>query len=245
VGKVSTCYSRTVGVADRLAGEMGERVLFVHDVHSVIGEREFEFEDAVRDGYASAIADDDTRLLWYLYATHGAGDAYHTVIVTAVRDGAAWERLVQRLRYGDLSEWATQVDAMTYASYSSLLVSTDWSPLSDLDLDAIPAGPADTDVVAFREDTLEGPAIDTALAPGHVEGGSDDILSCVAAFRPALLAGGMARVLYRVAPPERWAPAFGADTGWADWSGSLTPTLPDGVHASSRYLRNVSWSPMS
>ena len=42
-------------------------MLFVHDVHAVMGERELDFEDSVRAEYAPAVgADDDSRLLWYL-----------------------------------------------------------------------------------------------------------------------------------------------------------------------------------
>ena len=58
-------------------------MLFVHDVHAVMGERELEFEDALRDAYAATVADDDTRLLWYFNSTHGAGEAYKVVTITA------------------------------------------------------------------------------------------------------------------------------------------------------------------
>ena len=220
-------------------------MLFVHDVHVVMGDHEFEFEDAVRQEYAPAIADDDTRLLWYLYATHGSGDAYHAVTITALRDGAAWDRLVERLRYGDLSDWSTRVAALRYSSSSSLLVSTDWSPLADLDLAEVPAGPTDHQVALYREDTLVGPGIQSTLAAAAQPGRHDDILSVTAAFRPALGVDGVAQVLYRVAADERWETAFGTDTGWHDWSGSLTPTVPDGVHGSGRSLRTTSWSPLA
>jgi hypothetical protein len=218
-------------------------VLLVHDVHALIGEREFDFEDAVRDTYVSAVADEDTRFLWYLSSTHGSGDAYFVVTVTAVRDGAAWERLVQRLRYGDLADWSTKVEAMRYGSTSSLLVPTEWSPLS-LDLAAIPVEPSDRPVALLREDTLDGADVDAAVAAPRIEPGADDVLTCVAAFRPALATGGMVRVLYHVADPDRFTPVFGADTGWRDWPGSLTPTLPDGVQRSSRFLRTPPWGVM-
>ena len=92
-------------------------MLFVHDVHAVMGERELEFEDSVRGEYAPLVAtDDDSRLLWYLNSTHGAGEAYKVVTLTAVRDGAAWERLVERLRRGDLSAWNSRAEAMRYTA---------------------------------------------------------------------------------------------------------------------------------
>ena len=95
-------------------------MLFLHDVHAAIGEHEIELDEAVRDVYAPTIADDDARLAWYLYSTHGAGEAYIVNVITALRDGAAWERLARRLRYGDLAEWLLQVDTLTYWSQSTL-----------------------------------------------------------------------------------------------------------------------------
>ena len=218
-------------------------MLFLHDVHAAIGEREIDLDDAVRDVYAPAVADDDTRLLWYLYATHGAGDGYYVVTITALRDGAAWERLSRRLRYGDLADWCVGVDALTYSSHSTLLVSTDWSPLADLDLDSVPTQPVERDVRVFREDTLEGVGIDAALSPPQPADG--DVLTCVAGFRPLFAPEGTVRVLYRGAGPDALEAAFADDAGWGDWSGSLTPTLPDGVHGSTRMLRNVPWSPLA
>ena len=50
-------------------------MLFLRDEFAAMGEREIDLDDAIRDVYAPAIADDDARLLWYLYSTHGAGDA--------------------------------------------------------------------------------------------------------------------------------------------------------------------------
>ncbi len=220
-------------------------VLFLHDVHAVIGEQEFAFEDAVREQYAPAVAQDGARLLWYLHATHGAGEAYKIVTITAVPDGATWERLVHRLRRGDLADWSARVDAMRYGSTSSLLVQTGWSPLGPLDLDAVPAttGP-EREVAVLREDTVRGAEPAVALAPPGASG-AQDVLSCVAAFEPALGADGSLRILYRVAQWERWTAAFGADHGWGDWSGSLTPALPEGTQVTSRMLRTTPWSPLA
>jgi hypothetical protein len=217
--------------------------LFLHEVHAAIGEREIDLDDAVRDVYAPRVADDDTRLLWYLYATHGAGDGYHIVMITALRDGAAWERLSRRLRYGDLADWFVQLDTLTYSTHSTLLVSTDWSPIADLDLDSVPTDLPDAEVRVFREDTLEGADVESAIT--HPQQQEGDVLSCIAAFRPMFAPEGSVRVLYRVGAPEVLDAAFATDSGWGDWSGSLTPTLPAGVHGSSRMLRNVPWSPLA
>ena len=68
-------------------------MLFVHEVHQVVGRKEDEFEAAFRDGWMPMLAkDDDARLLWYMNHAHGSGVSYNVVTITAVRDGAAWER---------------------------------------------------------------------------------------------------------------------------------------------------------
>ena len=217
-------------------------MLFLRDEYAAMGEREIDLDDAIRDVYAPTIADDGARLAWYLYSTHGAGDAYYTIVITALRDGAAWERLSRRLRYGDLKDWSTELDSMTYASNSSLMVSTDWSPLAGLDFDAFPVEPVEHDVSLFREDTVEGVAFDASFA---VPAGSGDaILTCLAGFSP-LMGDEPVRILYGVAPVDELEPALADDSGWTDWSGSLVPTLPAGARRSSRMLRDVSWSPMA
>ena len=218
-------------------------MLFLHDVHAAIGEHEIELDEAVRDVYAPTIADDDTRLAWYLCSTHGAGDAYFVIMITALKDGSAWERLSRRLRYGDLADWLVQVDSLTYSSHSTLMVPTKWSPTADLDLDALPVGTSEHEVRVFREDTLEGPGIEDAVSPA--DGSPGDVLTCVAGFRPFFSPGGMVRLLYRVAGPELLEPALGTDQSWDDWTGSLTPALPSGAHGTSRMLRNVPWSPLA
>ena len=221
-------------------------MLFVHDVHAAIGAHEIDLDEAVRDVYAPTIADDDARLAWYLYSTHGAGDAYIVTVITALRDGAAWERLSRRLRYGDLADWLLDVDRFTYWSQSTLLVSTDWSPAAEIDFESLPVGTAEHDVRVYREDTLVGPGIEGALS--EPKGAEGDVLECVGGFRPFFAPAGEApevTVLYRVASADALEGAFATDTEWGDWSGSLTPTLPDGAHGTTRMLRNVPWSPLA
>ena len=80
-------------------------MLFVHETHHVVGSREDEFEAAWREGWMPLLGEgDDARLLWYCHHAHGSGPAYHVVSVTAVRDGAAWERLARRLADGATHE---------------------------------------------------------------------------------------------------------------------------------------------
>jgi hypothetical protein len=220
-------------------------MLFIHDVHEVIGEREYDFEDAVRDVYAPAVSEDGARLLWYLHSVHGAAPAYTIVTVTAVRDGATWHRLVQRMTGGDLADWRENVDAMRYGCTSSLLVQTDWSPLGPVDLNSINARELDERAtIVFREDTLTGDGA-TGLVSSIEPSDPKDLLQCVAAFRPALAPDGRLVVLYRAPSEERWIDAFGSDPGERDWSGSVLPERPNGIAASSLVLRTSHWSPLT
>ncbi len=86
-------------------------MLFIHELHKVRGRFEDDFETAFREGWMPMLAaGDDARLLWYTNQAHGSGPAYTVITVTAVRDGAAWERLTKRVQKGDLQEWMRNVD---------------------------------------------------------------------------------------------------------------------------------------
>ncbi len=109
-GRACCCAPRA-GRPHPLAG--GGLMLFVHETHEVVGLKEDEFETLFRTGWMPMLAEgDDARLLWYMNHAHGSGPAYNVVTITGVRDGAAWERLDERIRTGDLREWMQSVDAL-------------------------------------------------------------------------------------------------------------------------------------
>ena len=65
-------------------------MLIVHEVHSVDGRREDDFDALWRDEWIPALgAGDDSRVLHYLRHTHGTGVSYRVVTLTAFADGAA------------------------------------------------------------------------------------------------------------------------------------------------------------
>ena len=67
-------------------------MLFVHEVHTVVGKRADQFEDAYRHGWMPILAEgSDARLLWYFDHAHGSGPAYRVVTVTG---GGGRRRLV-------------------------------------------------------------------------------------------------------------------------------------------------------
>jgi hypothetical protein len=129
-------------------------MLFVHEIHRVMGLHEDDFEREYREGWMPSLAqDDDARLLYFARHAHGTGRAYNMITITAVRDGAAWQRLTDRLRTGDLRSWAAHVDTMRHAVTSKVLMPVDWSPLQDVDLQNVPTAGDEHDATLFMEDT--------------------------------------------------------------------------------------------
>src|SRR5277367_5818211 len=105
-------------------------MLYMHEVHTVKGTRESDFEGAYRKGWMEALAEGgDARLLWFLRQAHGTGLAYTFVTITAVKDAAAWGVLAERVRSGDLKAWSADVDSMRHSTRAKLLVPVPWSPL--------------------------------------------------------------------------------------------------------------------
>jgi hypothetical protein len=130
-------------------------VLYLHVTHRLAGVRADDFAGAYRDVYVPALAsDDDARLLWFLHHAHGTGPSYTVVTVTAVRDGAAWDRLARRTGEGDLREWARDVEAMRVDVDAKVLAPVAWSALQDVDLAAIPTNGTEHEPGLYMEDTV-------------------------------------------------------------------------------------------
>ncbi len=130
--------------------------IYLHETHRVVGAHEDDFEAAYRDpgGWMDVLGrDGDARLVWYLNHAHGSGPSYRVVTITALADGAAWERLARRVHDGDLRDWAHRVDQSRREVSAKLLLAVDWSPIDELDLGSISAAPADHEPTLFMEDT--------------------------------------------------------------------------------------------
>jgi hypothetical protein len=129
--------------------------LYLHEAHSVRGASEEAFEAHYRDKWMPELAaGDDARLLWYCHQAHGTGPAYRIITITAVRDGAAYGRLVERVATGDLRSWARDLDGMQHDSTGKVLVGLPWSPLGQVDLAAVPVDPkAGHELSLYMEDT--------------------------------------------------------------------------------------------
>jgi len=233
-------------------------VLFVHEVHAVAGRHEDAFEARFRDEWSPALAaDDDARVCHFLHLAHGSGPSYRVITVTAVADGAAWGRLVDRILQGDLAPLASGLDEYRHDVTAKVLAPLPWSRLQTLDLDDVPLQ-GDHDPVLFMEDTvwpLEG-QLETYVerSGAHYadwmdtgEQAETSLLAVEAAFRTVWGAGTrreivlwqrvtkprwMSGLLIAEVPPELKAPGTWMHDGLAvrdQWE--------------SRILRSARWSP--
>lgn len=235
-------------------------MLFVHEVHRVAGAREAEFESAIRDGWMPALArDDDARLLYFLHHAHGSGRAYVVVTITALRDGAAYARLVERVQTGDLREWAAAIDRNRHAVQGKVLAQVPWSPMHELDLAAVPTDGGDRPLSLFMEDTAwpHEAMLDDYLtaahdhyAPSLAEGrhGGRALLELQAVFQTAWGAGRRREVVLwqKVIEPARIAGLLTTEIpaehrGPGTWMHDALRVRDDWE---SRLLRTSSWSPL-
>src|SRR2546425_12739422 len=76
---------------------MAGAMVYVHEVHDLVGGKVDEFADAYRRQWRPLLEDSGgARLLWFWHVAHGTGQSYQAVSVTAVRDWATWGALVAR-----------------------------------------------------------------------------------------------------------------------------------------------------
>jgi hypothetical protein len=231
-------------------------MLFMHEVHTVRGRAEDQFEAAFRDGWMATLgAGDEARLLWYANHAHGTGPAYTVVTVTAGRDGAAWERLARRIQRGDLRQWMRDLDALRHDVAAKLLVALPWSPLQDVPLSEIPTDGREHELSLYMEDTMwpyEDTFIEYIDRCGEVYSksleSSESMLDIQAGFQPAL--GSHLRrevvLMQRIRQPEALLnllrneiPArYRAPGTW------MYEALDLRDQWTSRLLRTSSWSPL-
>lgn len=129
-------------------------MLFLHEVHKVVGAKEEEFEQAYRKGWMPMLAKgDDARLLWYANHAMGSGASYIVVTITGIKDGAAWERMASRVQKGDLREWVNDVDQLRYDVTGKILLPVYWSKIQEVDFKTVPTDGREHELSLFMEDT--------------------------------------------------------------------------------------------
>jgi hypothetical protein len=129
-------------------------MLFLHETHRVIGEKEDAFEATMRDGWMKLLAEgDDGRLLWYFNHAMGTGVSYNVITITAIRDGAAWERVARAVQKGALTDWAHQADQFRYDVVGKVMIPSYWSPMQEVDFTAVPTDGTEHELSLFMHDT--------------------------------------------------------------------------------------------
>jgi hypothetical protein len=231
-------------------------VLFVEETHACVGSRVDEIEALYRDGWMPELGrTDDARLLWFCHLAHGSSLSYRIVTITAVRDGAAWERLASSVGEGALRDWARQVDECRHEVRSRIWVELDCSPLRP-DLSLIPTTPTDATPALYMQDTMwprRGRTDEYVAALGSVYlpmlDRPEAQLSVEGAFRTVPGGGSSPQVvlMQRVRDLDRLTrllaeeppPGMDAPGSW------MHEALTYRERWRSRLLRTASWSPVS
>lgn len=235
-------------------------MLFLHETHQVIGRREDEFEAAFREGWLPALAKgDEARLLYFLHHAHGTGVSYNVITITALRDGAAWQALLDRVHHGDLGAWAEDVDRLRHDVSAKILVPLPWSPLQTLDLTEIPGRPEEREPALFMEDTvwpyqgrlesyIEKAGSHYAVEMGRRAESGRALLEVQASFRTAFGSGTRREVVLwqRVVHPRGLVPLLTREVPEeyrrpGTW---MHDALEVRDRWQSRLLRTAAWSPL-
>jgi hypothetical protein len=197
---------------------------------------------------------DDARLLWYADHAQGSGTSYTVVTITAIQDGAAWERLALRVQKGDLQKWMRGLDDLRHDVESKLLVPLPWSPL-DVSFEEVPVDGREHELSLYMEDTMrpyEDKFEEYIDRSGEVYAKSlerpSSMLTIQAAFQPAF--GSHLRrevnLMQRIDRTESLLellrthipPAYRAPGTW------MHDALDLRDQWSSRLLRTSAWSPL-
>ena len=117
---------------------MAGAMIFVHEVHEVLGGKMEEFGDAVRACWRPLVeAGGQARLLWFWELAHGTGASYQAVSITVVRDWASWGDLVARGASDPRrKDWQRRVWTLRREVSAKVLLPASWSPLGEVDLAA-------------------------------------------------------------------------------------------------------------
>ena len=106
-------------------------MIYVHEVHEVLGGKMEEFGEAVRTLWRPLLEErGDARLLWFWELAHGTGPSYQAVSITAVRDWATWGACLERTATDSrFRDWQRRVWTLRREVTAKILLPTSWSPL--------------------------------------------------------------------------------------------------------------------
>ena len=241
-------------------------MLFVHETHRVAGKQEARFEDLYREWAALLAKGDDARLAWFMHQAHGTGNAYVFVTVTAVADSAALDDLNARRRAGgDLHALTAEIDSLRHGSVAKVLEPAPFSPLTEVDLSALPAvgacESADGSLPLFMEDTAwphpgrfddylakAGTLYLETLRAANERMGGKGLLELVAAFIPRYGSGVHREIVLwqRVNNQAGLLPLFNREVpdAYKQPGSWMIDALEVRDQWESRLLRVSGWSPL-
>ena len=235
--------------------------LWLREMHEVRGREEDGFEEALRTRWAPALArEGEAALLYFAKQAHGAGPSYRVVTITALRDAAAWPRLAERVDRGDLKPEAELLDGLRHDVSAKLLVPLPWSPLQEIDIEAVPgsdaarheAGLFMEDTVWPREDQLERYV---ELSGAHyleemrrnAESERGSLLTVQAGFRTAYGAGLRREIVLwqKITEPRGLRPLLSSEVParYKQPGSWMRDALELRDRWESRLLRTSDWSP--
>jgi hypothetical protein len=146
-------------------------MLFLHEVHRLVGERSRRFEELMREELRPTLQKDGRgRLLWYFHQAHGTGRSYTVVTITAFTDAAAWHDVARRMQQGDLQALVAELDRSRHDVTGKLLLPTPWSPMQEVDFARVDRAPEEHEASLYMEDTgwpFEGMLDDYSRALGE------------------------------------------------------------------------------
>ena len=235
-------------------------MLFLHETHRVAGDRADEFEASWRAHVGRIAKGDDARLLWFFHQAHGTGLSYVVVTITALRDGASFERHLERLEHGDLRDWYREQESMRHDCSSKVLQPVAWSPLQDAAFDAVTTDGSEKLLALYMEDTVQPRAgkLDEYLHAASTLYARDTIGKRMAEGTSLLDLRGCFRTIagphagrevilwQRVERPELLQPLLTREVpperrGPGTW---MNDALEFRDQWESRLLRTVAWSPL-
>ena len=225
-------------------------MIILQEIHQVMGEREFDFEETFRRGLLQSEFASDARSLWFAWASHGTGEGYEAFSATAFENLDAWNAFDESSRYGNLAEWSIELDSMRYYVDVSLNRVPEWSPSAQIELSGVDSRPSDHEPSQLRLDSVAfGPDADhEAQRVCEAAAGADDaVLELIACWSSMFgnADNGITHFLSRIRISDGLSRELKDQEPARRWSGS--PSSLGGIPRSrvrSRFLRTVPWSPL-
>ena len=231
---------------------MAPAMIFVHEVHEVVGGKMEEFGDAVRTEWRPLVeADGHARLLWFWELAHGTGASYQAVSITAVRDWASWGAFAART--DDRTQaWQRRVWPLRREVTAKILLPAAWSPLQQVDLTApLPAPSTDAPALYLHDTGWPFPGmleeyLDALGRIFHPQTARARMISIAACWRTAPGTGRHHEVvlLQRIDDWGQFARLLERGEQGAQRSGWMVEGLRYRDRWESKLLRAVGWSPV-